>query len=361
MDLQESYKILELEKTSCLQEVKQAYRDIVFIWHPDRLESNQRMKKKAEKKLQEINLAYEILQNHLSGKLPEFVKIIISPESVELKYHESKIFTVFGIDSRGKKTEIERVKWESSGGVIYQDGLFFADDKPANYTITASFSTFQAEAKVKLIKGEKVPKKTNKSNGNNSLSISHKIKAKLNQYWQSNPLVKKFIAFKQSLIKFFILIKWILWGCIGWIIMTDNYLYDEATNVSTRFASILFISWVIGIIAPNLVINFGMNKIDSDSLFNSRAKVSVFYSMLTSIFLGLAQATSPLLPTENFNSIQNWILGFSAMAMIFTFSYPQGSPMASMLNKAPKQNRFTAGSGCFFMGLFFIAIIGLFR
>ena len=149
MNLQESYKILELDKTSCLQEVKQAYRDIVFIWHPDRLESNQRIKKKAEKKLQEINLAYEILQNHLSGRLPEFVKITIVPESVELKYHESKIFTVFGIDARGKKTEIERVKWESSGGVIYQDGLFFADDKAGTYTITASFSTFKAEAKGK--------------------------------------------------------------------------------------------------------------------------------------------------------------------------------------------------------------------
>ena len=126
MDLQESYKILELEKTSCLQDVKQAYRDIVFIWHPDRLESNERIKKKAEKKLQEINLAYEILQNHLSGKLPDFVKIIISPEFVELKYHESKIFTVFGIDLQHKKTEIERVKWESSGELLSSDLFIFS-------------------------------------------------------------------------------------------------------------------------------------------------------------------------------------------------------------------------------------------
>ena len=47
--------------------------------------------------------------------------------------------------------------------------------------------------------------------------------------------------------------------------------------------------------------------------------------------------------------------------MIFTLVYPQGSVMASMLNKTSKQNRFTAGIGSFLLGLVAIAIIALFR
>ncbi len=358
MELKDSYQILELEKTNCLHEVKQAYRDMVFVWHPDRLENNQRIKKKAEKKLQEINQAYEILTNHLSGKLPDFVRIIIFPDSVEIKYHESKIFTVCGIDSKGKQTEIEQVKWESSGGTIYQDGLFFADDEIGNYTVKAGFNTLQAEAKVKLVQAEE---EIDQSDVGLFQSLKNKCKKKLHNYYQNHPLTQKIVSFKKSIIKFLGLIKWILWGSIGWLIMTNTYVYNEATNLSTRFASILLLSWLMGIISPNLIINFGIDNIDSNSPANTKAKVSVFYSMLTSIFLGLAVANSPLLTIENLNSIQNWILVVSGTTMIFTFCYPQGSVMASMINKASKQNRFTAGSGCFLLGLFAIAIISLFR
>ena len=353
MDLQESYKVLELEKTHCLKEVKQAYRDIVFVWHPDRLENNHRIKKKAEKKLQEINLAYEILQQHLSGKIPDFVKIIIEPNITDVWYHESQIFTAFGLDNKGRKIEIERVKWKSSGGTIYQDGLFFADDEFGNYVITASFSTLKAEAKVKIIPKESVVETVNTSKATLFQSIKNKIK--------NHPFITKLQSWQTSVIKFLALIKWIIWFSLGWIIMSDHYLSAETFNISTKFTLILFISWLIGMISPHLVINFGINSIDSELQVNTKAKVSVFYSMLTSIFVGMAMSTSPILMTKSLNSLQSWILGVIGMTIIFTLCYPQGSIMASIINKTQRQNRFTASLGCLILALFSIVLIGLCR
>ena len=61
MDIQRSLKILELGEGASEEEVRQAYKDIVSVWHPDRFPNNPRLRKKAENKLKEINLAYETL------------------------------------------------------------------------------------------------------------------------------------------------------------------------------------------------------------------------------------------------------------------------------------------------------------
>ena len=68
MDIERCYEILELNPGSSLEEVKQAYRDSVSIWHPDRFGgSNPRLIRKAEGKLKEINEAYETLVSSFSG------------------------------------------------------------------------------------------------------------------------------------------------------------------------------------------------------------------------------------------------------------------------------------------------------
>ncbi len=68
MDIERCYKILELDPDSSLEELRQAYRDSVSIWHPDRFGgSNPRLIRKAEGKLKEINEAYETLISSLSG------------------------------------------------------------------------------------------------------------------------------------------------------------------------------------------------------------------------------------------------------------------------------------------------------
>ncbi|HMK74867.1 MAG TPA: DnaJ domain-containing protein, partial [Thermodesulfobacteriota bacterium] len=40
------YQILGLTPEASEEEIKQAYRDLVNVWHPDRFPYNQRLKKK---------------------------------------------------------------------------------------------------------------------------------------------------------------------------------------------------------------------------------------------------------------------------------------------------------------------------
>ena len=59
MDIKRCFEILEIDAGASLDEVNQAYRDLVSIWHPDRFSGNPRLKIKSENKLKEINEAYK--------------------------------------------------------------------------------------------------------------------------------------------------------------------------------------------------------------------------------------------------------------------------------------------------------------
>jgi len=68
MDIRKSLEILELDHEPGLDEAKQAYKDLVNVWHPDRFNENPRLRERAEKKLKEVNLAYETVETHLISK-----------------------------------------------------------------------------------------------------------------------------------------------------------------------------------------------------------------------------------------------------------------------------------------------------
>jgi len=66
-DLAKYYQVLELAPGASLEEIDRAYKDLVFVWHPDRLPSdNQRLQDKAQAKLKAINEAREKLRSHRS-------------------------------------------------------------------------------------------------------------------------------------------------------------------------------------------------------------------------------------------------------------------------------------------------------
>jgi hypothetical protein len=48
-------------------QLKQAYHDLVQVWHPDKHSGNERLRKKADEKMKEINLAYQVLQSRLAN------------------------------------------------------------------------------------------------------------------------------------------------------------------------------------------------------------------------------------------------------------------------------------------------------
>ncbi len=68
MEIQRCFESLEVSQDASIEDVRQAYKDLVNIWHPDRVPDNPRLKKKAEEKLKDINLAYAELTSFLSSQ-----------------------------------------------------------------------------------------------------------------------------------------------------------------------------------------------------------------------------------------------------------------------------------------------------
>ncbi|MBS1799289.1 MAG: J domain-containing protein [Acidobacteria bacterium] len=60
----DALEALGLEAGAAATEIKEAYRDLVKVWHPDRFGNDVRLRRKAEEKLQQINDAYRVLQSH---------------------------------------------------------------------------------------------------------------------------------------------------------------------------------------------------------------------------------------------------------------------------------------------------------
>jgi hypothetical protein len=54
-------RILDLDKDATETQIRSSYLTLVKVWHPDRFQSDQKLKEAAEKKLKDINSAYEFL------------------------------------------------------------------------------------------------------------------------------------------------------------------------------------------------------------------------------------------------------------------------------------------------------------
>jgi curved DNA-binding protein CbpA len=68
MDIDKCFEILKVSPDSSPSALKQVYRDLVNVWHPDRFPNNDRLRKKAEEELKRINQAYEDIQQFLSSR-----------------------------------------------------------------------------------------------------------------------------------------------------------------------------------------------------------------------------------------------------------------------------------------------------
>jgi len=64
-------EVLHLPPSATLDQVKQAYKDLVRVWHPDRFGSDPRLQKVAESKLMEINVAHDSLVSSWDDQVRE--------------------------------------------------------------------------------------------------------------------------------------------------------------------------------------------------------------------------------------------------------------------------------------------------
>jgi len=69
--VREALDVLALRPGAALAEIKEAYRDMVKVWHPDRFGSDPRLREMAEDKLKQINQAYAVLQSDRTGGMNE--------------------------------------------------------------------------------------------------------------------------------------------------------------------------------------------------------------------------------------------------------------------------------------------------
>ena len=59
----EALRIFQLDDRRTAEEVRATYRELVKVWHPDRFTNDPDLRAKADRRLQEINCAYAVLQD----------------------------------------------------------------------------------------------------------------------------------------------------------------------------------------------------------------------------------------------------------------------------------------------------------
>jgi len=79
IQLSECYRTLGVRPGADPEEVRAAHRDLVRVWHPDRFAHDSELQRRAERKLQEINAAWKVLDAFWSRKASARPRIASPP------------------------------------------------------------------------------------------------------------------------------------------------------------------------------------------------------------------------------------------------------------------------------------------
>jgi hypothetical protein len=66
--IERHYQTLGVSEAASARELKEAYRDLVKVWHPDRFPQGSKLRLKAEQKTKEITAAYAEIEDFRLGK-----------------------------------------------------------------------------------------------------------------------------------------------------------------------------------------------------------------------------------------------------------------------------------------------------
>ena len=81
-DQRRAYRILGVPPGSAKDAVKQAYRDLAQVWHPDRFQHNDRLNEKAQRNLKRVNEAYGLLKDLEPTEAPRASRLSMTMSAV---------------------------------------------------------------------------------------------------------------------------------------------------------------------------------------------------------------------------------------------------------------------------------------
>ncbi len=125
------YRILGLRPGADPEEIKQAYRDLTQVWHPDRFAHSARLQEKAQGNLKRINEAYNTLMSASEedrAARPSLLRRSVSAivdlgdfrkTSVDLQQpHRKGPLPILSLDDSGHRSETRRARKRRRSGTL---------------------------------------------------------------------------------------------------------------------------------------------------------------------------------------------------------------------------------------------------
>ncbi|NMG59344.1 hypothetical protein E1H12_12665 [Geitlerinema sp. P-1104] len=279
-------------------------------------------------------------------------KIVVAPKKKRININESCRFKAFRIDGDGKKVKkvkLKRVNWNcTEEGIISPDGTFVAKKGSDYIEVTAELDGVVGKAIViadipyNLVEKAKVKKDEQK--GNTAKNDSPQRSKPKTESLSSSSYDEE--SSPASCLGS--LVKWLVWVSI----VFGGFAEPEVTWIEV-LAGLSAFAWIVGLICPNVVINFGV--------LNTRESVSKLYSTLSVFFVGAAVAFNPESEISG-NPFIDWLLCSYILMTLLVFVYPQGTILVDSENQQEEAR--SLGCGClvlaFIVALLFNAVKAIF-